>query len=207
MSRHTQLPEFINSENDLSAATDGGGVMHKERGEEKGKSPHTPLKGKEGQKEISAVPESVPVHHAGARTHEEPHGTGAGAGSVGLRQNNFGTGTANGVSMQIRPGTYFRVTPDFILDGHMSDGRRNDPVQVALLVLGIPQCSVHPNGRRYNNARIMRWYLRQIGEENFRQIVYQQWRENAIDGEPRSRAAAFMAKLYAVRDELKGGAA
>ena len=46
MSRHTQLPEFINSENDLSAATDGRGVMHKERGEEKGKSPHSPLKEK-----------------------------------------------------------------------------------------------------------------------------------------------------------------
>ena len=55
MNRHTQLPEFINSENDLSAATDGRGVMHKERGEEKGKSPHTPLKEKEGQKEISAL--------------------------------------------------------------------------------------------------------------------------------------------------------
>lgn len=184
-------------------------VMHKERGKEKGKSPHTPLKEKESQKEISAVP--VPVQHAGAgaRAQVEPNRAGSGSGSVGLRQNDFGAGSANGVSMQIRPGTFFRVTPDFILDGRMSDGRRNDAVQVALLVLHIPQCSEHRNGRRYNNARLFRWVMETIGEDNFRQVVYQQWRENAIDGEPRNRAAAFMAKLYAVRDEIsaaKGGA-
>ena len=187
-------------------------VMHKERGKEKGKSPYNPLKEKESQKEISAVPAPVPVHHAGAGACARAKPDGAGAGSVGLRQNNFGAGAASGVSVQIRPGTYFRVTPDFILDGCMSDGRRNDPVQVALLVLGIPQCSEHPNGRWYNNARIFRWIIPQIGgEENFRQVVYEQWRENAIDGNPRNRAAAFMAKLYAVRDEIrkerKGGEA
>ena len=72
-----------------------------------------------------------------------------------------------------------------------------DPVQIALLALGIPQRHTASNGKTYNHARIMRWYLRQIGEENFRELAYRQWRENVVDGEPRSRAAAFMAKLYA----------
>ena len=42
----------------------------------------------------------------------------------------------------------------------------------------------------------MRSYVRRIGEDAFRQLAYRQWRENAVDGEPRSRAAAFMAKLW-----------
>ena len=71
-----------------------------------------------------------------------------------------------------------------------------DPVQIALLALGIPQTSTCENGKSYNNAKIMRSYVRRIGEDAFRQLAYRQWRENAIDGEPRSRAAAFMAKLW-----------
>ena len=59
MSRQTQLSQFMNSGNGLSAVTDGRGAVHKERGEEKGKSPHSPLKEKEGQKEISAASVSV----------------------------------------------------------------------------------------------------------------------------------------------------
>ena len=71
-----------------------------------------------------------------------------------------------------------------------------DPVQIAMLALRLPQISTDANGKTYNNARIMRSYVRRIGEDAFRQIAYQQWRENAVDGEPRSRAATFMAKLW-----------
>ena len=71
-----------------------------------------------------------------------------------------------------------------------------DPVQIALFALGLPRTSTCENGKSYNNAKIMRSYVRRIGEDAFRQLAYRQWRENAIDGEPRSRAAAFMAKLW-----------
>ena len=71
-----------------------------------------------------------------------------------------------------------------------------DAVQIALLALRIPQLFTDANGKTYNHARIMRSYIRRIGEDAFRQLAYRQWRENAVDGEPRSRAAAFMAKLW-----------
>ena len=79
-----------------------------------------------------------------------------------------------------------------------------DPVQIALFALRIPQRFTDANGKTYNHARIMRSYVRRIGEDAFRQLAYRQWRENAVDGEPRSRAAAFMAKLW---NAWKGGAA
>ena len=171
------------------------GVVNKEREAEKGKSPlASPLKEKGEEKEISTVP--VPEHHAGARTCEDR--TGTGSGSVGIRQI-CGTGTGSGRTM--------RINADFILNPEIVPGRFTDPVQVALLALHLPQVIEYPGGRRYNNARIMRWYVKVLGESAFREILYRQWRENAIDGEPNSRAAAFMAKLYAARDAMKGGAA
>ena len=79
-----------------------------------------------------------------------------------------------------------------------------DPVQIALVGLRIPQRFTDANGKTYNHASIMRSYVRRIGEDAFRQLAYQQWRENVIDGEPRSRAATFMTKLW---NAWKGGAA
>ena len=185
---------------DLSAVTDGRGVMHKERGEEKGKSPHSPLKEKEGQKETSAASVSV---FAGGRA----RGRKAETETVGFHPEIKAETVRR--SVEIRPNVSIVVTPEMILDGYRRDGRRNDPVAVAMFALGIPRSSgMRQNGIPYTNAGLMRWLIPQVGgEDAFRQLVYQQWRENAIDGEPRSRAAAFMAKLYAVRDELKGGAA
>ena len=200
MNRHTQLPEFINSGNGLSAVTDGRGVMHKERGEEKGKSPHTPQKEKEGQKEISAASDSV---FACGRA----RGRKAETETVDFHPEMKAETVRRAV--EIRPNVSIVVTPEMILDGYRRNGHRNDPVAVAMFALGIPRSSgMRRNGIPYTNAGLLRWLIPQVGgEDAFRQIVYQQWRENAIDGEPRSRAAAFMAKLYAVRDELKGGAA
>ena len=64
------------------------------------------------------------------------------------------------------------------------------------------------DGRTYNNARLMRWFLRRTGdEEAFRELVYRQWRENLVDGWPRSTTAAFQAKLSAAVSATKGGAA
>ena len=45
-------------------------VMHKERGEEKGKSPHTPLKEKEGQKETT----DIDIRHRMTASAETPSG-------------------------------------------------------------------------------------------------------------------------------------
>ena len=79
-----------------------------------------------------------------------------------------------------------------------------DAVQIALLVLHIPEST--PG---YNNARMMRWALRIVGEEEFRNLVYRQWRENTLDGSAKNAAAAFQAKLYAAKDaatNTNGGA-
>ena len=187
MSRHTQLPEVINSENDLSAATDGRGVMHKERGEEKGKSPHTPLKEKEGQKEISATPN--PTQHAGARVRAQ----GMGMGLVDFRQ-------SDSFSLPVRQGVSLRIDDETIRYSQA------DSVELAMATLMLKRIDSY-KGRSYNTPRVLRKVLHQIGDEVFREVLIQQLHENRCDGEPRSRAAAFMAKLYAVRDELKGGAA
>ena len=100
----------------------------------------------------------------------------SGSGSVGFRQKD-GSGTV-------------RISRDLFFDPLY------DPVQITLLALRLPQKSTDANGKTYNNAKLMRWYVRMLGEETFRQLAYQQWRENVVDGEPRSRAAAFMAKLW-----------
>ena len=172
------------------AADCGAEVVHKERDKEKGKSPHTPLKEKETEKET--FPEPVPEHRAracartcagaGARAREGAYRSGSGA--VDIRHGISGAGSANRV----------KIDRDFIMDPTY------DAVQVALLVLHIPETT--PG---YNNARIMRWALRNIGEEEFRDLVYRQWRENALDGSARNPAAAFQAKLNCAVFGPKGG--
>ena len=94
-----------------------------------------------------------------------------------------------------------RVDADFIRDW------RRDPVAAAMIALHIPQTTVW-NGNTYYNEKILRRLMRQIGGEDvFRELVYQQWRENNADGAPRSYAAVFFAKLYARRDAMRGGVA
>jgi hypothetical protein len=132
--------------------------------------PHTPFK------ENRTRTGSGTGSGTGACAREEPHGSGA--GTVGFRQAN-GTGSGG-----------VKVDRDLFFDPLY------DPVQIALFALGLPRTSTCENGKSYNNARIMRSYVRRIGEDAFRQLAYRQWRENAVDGEPRSRAAAFMAKLW-----------
>ena len=167
------------------AADCGAEVVHKERDKEKGKSPHTPLKEKETEKET--FPEPAPEHRArtcaGAGAREEASRSGSGA--VDIRHGISGAGSANRV----------KIDRDFIMDPAY------DAVQVALLVLHIPETT--PG---YNNARMMRWALRIVGEEEFRDLVYRQWRENALDGSARNPAAAFQAKLNSAVFGPKGGA-
>ena len=76
-------------------------------------------------------------------------------------------------------------------------------MSVALNVLRIPSV-VMEGGKSYNNARIIRRKCGMIGEEAFRELVWQQSRENKIDGEPRSRVRAFMAKLNRYTDHTGG---
>ena len=82
-----------------------------------------------------------------------------------------------------------------------------DSVEIALALLKIPRLAA-ANGRSYNNPRIMRSICRIIGDDVFREAIVRQWHENDMDGAPRSAAAAFMAKLNALKaDVLEGGAA
>ena len=81
-----------------------------------------------------------------------------------------------GMGMEMETGMVQRrptVDAELILHGYHAMGRY-DAVQTAMYALQLPTVS---NGR--NIPRILRWHLRRIGEENFRQIVYDQWRENA----------------------------
>ena len=206
--RHTQLAEFIDSE---SSSTLMGGdkqlsefinsESHSQRGGDRHLSQFinsesascaknvAEVVNKERGKEKENLPPTPPIREKENRTRTRTgSGTGTdargGTGTVGFRQMK-GSGTV-------------RIGRDFFFDP------RFDPVQVALVGLGIPTSGPGLNGRQYNNAHIMRWYVREFGEDSFRQLAYQQWRENVIDGEPRSRAAVFMAKLWKVRN---GGAA
>ena len=127
-------------------------------------------------------------------------GSGTGTGVRAREASRPGSGSVDFVKVK-GSGTAVKIDRDFILS------ETYDPVQVALAVLRIPKASQGVDGKQYNNSRIMRWYIRIIGEDAFRDLVYRQWRENAIDGEPRNRSAAFMAKLWKFAFPTKGGAA
>ena len=171
----------------LFAAQPGHPLPHKE----KEKSPHTPLK----EKEISPAPDPVPVHHACARAQGDSQPIGSGSGSVDIFRDVVRSGSGSGAANRIK------VDRDFILYSEF------DPVAIAMQVLGIPKLSTTASGKPYNNARLMRWTLRIIGEEWFRELIYRQWCENRCDGRPDNIAAAFQAKLYAAKDEAQSASA
>ena len=156
---------------------------------EKEKIPHTPLR----EKEISPAPVPVPDHHACARACEDSQPLGTGSGSVDFLESGFRSGS--GAARRVK------IDRDFILFAEY------DPVSIALKTLGIPKISTDETGRQYNNARLMRWAIRIIGEDWFRELVYRQWCENRCDGRPDNIAAAFQAKLYAAKNEAQSAAA
>ena len=164
-------------------------AVNKERETEKGKSPHTPLKEKDKGKEFPPIPTPAPTC-ARARNADKSASV---SDSVGFRQ------VVESVSVSESDSR--RVDADFIRDW------RRDPVAAAMIALHIPQTTVW-NGNTYYNEKILRRLMRQIGGEDvFRELVYQQWRENNADGAPRSYPAVFFAKLYALRKRLWGGEA
>ena len=188
--------------NDLSTAInrEGGGL--------KENPPCTPLKENKGRNYIFTVPVPIARAHTHAQGTPPPNGTGTGKPGLGtgtecLSSSGTGTGkpsqrTGTGTERLRSSGTGTgtaltrpTVNAELILHGYNAQGLRYDAVQTTLYVFGLPTVS---NG--YNNARILRYYLRRLGEENFRQIVYQQWRENDIDGAPRNKIAALMRKLW-----------
>ena len=177
--------------NDLSTAINRGEGGLKEN------PPFTPLKENKGTS-IFTAPVPVPI----ARTYAPAQGTPAaertgtgteaaadrtGTGSVNIGNSGTGKGTAP---------RHIAVSAKFILDGYNAQGLRYDPVETAMAVFRIPKTS---NGR--NNARILRWHVRRLGEETFRQLVYDQWRENAIDGAPESVIRAFTARCFKAEGE------
>ena len=182
--------------NDLSTA------INKGEGGLKENPPCTPLKENKGRSYIFSEP--VPVHIARTRVHAqgtpptESTGTGTvkndvqgtGTGTVKNEVQGTGTGTGTG-TVSRRP----KIDAELILHGYHENGRY-DPVQTALYVFRLPLMS---NG--YNNAKLMRWHLRRLGEETFRQLMYDQWRENDVDGSPRNVAAAFMARCFKAEGE------
>ena len=183
--------------NDLSTA------INKGEGGLKENPPCTPLKENKGTS-IFTVPVPVPI----ARTHApaqgtptaERTGTGTGTGTEAAA-NRTGTGTVNFGNSGTGTGTTPRriaVNAEFILHGYNAQGLRYDPVETAMAIFRIPKIS---NGR--NNARILRWHVRRLGEETFRQIVYDQWRENNIDGGPDSVIAALTRKLFKAGGDVR----
>ena len=168
--------------NDLST------VINRGEGGLKENPPCTPLKENKGTS-IFTVPVPVPI----ARTYAPAQGTPA--------ANRTGTGTVNFGNSGTGTGTTPRriaVNAEFILHGYNAQGLRYDPVETAMAIFRIPKIS---NGR--NNARILRWHVRRLGEETFRQIVYDQWRENNIDGGPDSVIAALTRKLFKAGGDVR----
>ena len=149
-------------------------VINRGGGGLKENPPCTPLKENKGRSYIFSEP--VPVHIARTRVHAQgtPPTESTGTGTVSRRP---------------------KIDAELILHGYHENGRY-DPVQTALYVFRLPLMS---NG--YNNAKLMRWHLRRLGEETFRQLMYDQWRENDVDGSPRNVAAAFMARCFKAEGE------
>lgn len=83
------------------------------------------------------------------------------------------TGSVSGSRVRVRVGadTFF----DPVLD----------PVSVAVAVFG----------GNHDDRRLWRWYLYRIGEDEFRQLAFTQWRENRSDGMPQNPPACFQRKL------------
>ena len=164
--------------NDLST------VINRGVGGLKENPPCTPLKENKGRNLLFTVP--GPGHIARTRVHAQgtPPSDGPGPGPVKTDVESPGPGPSQSRRR-------IRIDAEFILHGYNAQGLRYDPVETAMVVLGIPKES---NG--YHNARILRYYVRRLGEDSFRDLVYQQWRENSIDGTPHNVAAAFMDKLY-----------
>ncbi len=111
-------------------------------------------------------------------------------------------GSAAPTPARVREGKGKVISADE-MDGFIMHDR-HDSVQIAMIALRIPRINYDANGRRYNNPRIMRAVRGEIGDGVFRELICQQWHENRSDGRPRDFAAAFMAKLYAKRDEIRG---
>lgn len=153
------------------------------------------------------VKSSDPVPRTPAHARE---GTGTGAGTGTAPEPQTGSGSvafrhfSGSGTVPEMPRRHIPITKELILYGEIGDGRIVDPVQTALLVLRVPTIDT-VNGVTYNNARIWRSILHDIGERAFRDALYRQYRENDIDGNPRSRAATFQAKLNALKYG-KGGA-
>ena len=160
-------------------------AVNKERETEKGKSPCTPFKEKDKGKEIPPAPVCTPAR-AYAQGEQEQD-----------KQEQVGLGH---VSKQEQEQSYTgRIDYNFVMDP------RRDPVQMAMIALNIPATHLW-NGKVYTHAGLIRWLIPQIGGEGaFRELVYQQLCENETDGDPRSYAAVFFAKLYARRDAMRGG--
>ena len=132
----------------------------------------------------------------GTEANDQRTGTGTGTEAAADRT---GTGSVNIGNSGTGKGTaprHIAVSAKFILDGYNAQGLRYDPVETAMAVFRIPKIS---NGR--NNARILRWHVRRLGEETFRQLIYDQWRENAIDGAPESVIRAFTARCFKAEGE------
>ena len=127
-----------------------------DRGQERGKEketfpPITPYREKESQKENSPIP--IPFMERERERERErplpkpsPATSGQGQGEVDFRLC-IGQGEGQGQAQPVRR----RIDRDLIMDP------AHDPVQMALLVLRIPKAVTMPDGRTYNNARIMRW--------------------------------------------------
>ena len=152
--------------------------------------PCTPLKENRGRSLNSTDPDPVPIARTYAPAQGTPPGQRTETGTV--KTGVFGTGTET--APRRRP----LVDAKFILDGYNAQGRRYDAVQTAMVALDIPPVS---NGR--NNARILRYYVDAFGEDYFRQLIYDKWREDGVDGKPDNSTTALMSKLYYT---LNGGA-
>ena len=176
--------------NDLSTAINRGEGGLKEN------PPCTPLKENKGTS-IFSVPVPIARTYAPAQGTPTPERTGSGSGAgTGTPSLRTGTGTVCLRSSGTGTGTVRRsitIDNELILHGYNEQGLRYDAVQTALYVLGIP---LYSNG--YNNAKVLRYHLRRLGEDTFRQLVYDQWRENDIDGSPRSVISALIARLWKV---------
>ncbi len=72
---------------------------------------------------------------------------------------------------------------------------RQEKIEQAIMVGDPVKIAVQLFGGNENDRRLWGWYCGHIGRDIFRDLVFQKWRENEVEGHLRNPAAAFQKLL------------
>ena len=72
---------------------------------------------------------------------------------------------------------------------------RQEKIEQAIMTGDPVKAAVQLFGGNESDRCLWGWYCGHMGRDVFRELVYQKWRENEVEGQPRNPAAAFQKLL------------